>query len=496
MERQISRLAWVFVGLFVILLAQVNYLQVFAADDLANNPANRRLLLEEYDIQRGSILGRDGKTVIAFSKATEGELKYLRVYPRGPLYAHITGYYSVVFGRSGVESAFNDYLAGRDESLLPQKLIDEILGRPKRGGTVVTTIDPVLQQVAQEQLAGRAGALVAMNPRTGEILAMYSTPTFDPNPLASHDLEAVRQAWQRLNAAGGKPLLPKATQELYPPGSTFKLVTAAAALENGMEPNTEIDNPPTYTPPQTTNELHNFGDTHCAGGAPKITLAQAFEESCNVAFAQIGVGLGGEALVRQAEAFGFDGDIDIDIPFSEGLIPNADSFDDDQPGLAFSAIGQQSVAANPMQMALVAASIANGGVQMRPRLVREIRDQSGRVVESFGPDAISEPISESTARTLTQLMVATVQEGTATAAQIPGIQVAGKTGTAQHGPEGTPPHAWFVSFAPAGDPQIVVAVVVLNGGDLGSEATGGRVAAPIARAIMEAAVQGAGTGED
>jgi peptidoglycan glycosyltransferase len=496
MERQITRLSWVFLALFVILLAQVNYLQVFAADDLANNPANRRLLLQEYDVQRGSILARDGKTVLAFSKATGGELKYLRVYPRGPLYGSLTGYYSVVFGRSGVESSFNQYLAGRDESLLPQKLIDEILGRPERGGTVVTTIDPVLQRLAQDQLAARTGAVVAMDPRTGEVLAMFSTPGFDPNPLASHDLEAVREAWQQLNGAAGKPLLPKATQELFPPGSTFKLVTAAAALENGMELDTRIDNPPTYTPPQTTNELHNFGDTHCAGGAAQITLAQAFEESCNVAFAQIGVEfLGADKLVTQAEAFGFNGEVDFDVPFSEGEIPQADVFRDDQPGLAFSAIGQQSVAANPMQMALVAASIANGGVQMRPRLVHEIRDQSGRVVSTFGPDSIAEPISAESARNLTQMMVATVEQGTATAAQLPGIQVAGKTGTAQHGPPGTPPHAWFVSFAPAGDPQIVVAVVVLNGGDLGSEATGGRVAAPIAKALMQAAVDRSGSGE-
>jgi peptidoglycan glycosyltransferase len=488
MERQIRRLAWAFVALFVVLFAQVNYLQVFAADDLANNPANKRLLLQEYDVQRGQILARDGSTVLAVSRPTQGELKYRRAYPQGELFGQVTGYYSVVFGRSGLEASFNDYLAGRAAELLPQKLVDEILGRPKRGASIVTSISPTLQQVARERLGSLPGAVVALDPRTGEILAMYADPGFDPNPLASHDPGVVRAAWDRLNADPAKPLISRAVQELFPPGSTFKLVTAAAALENGMRPDTRIDNPPTYTPPQTVNEIENFGGDHCLGGASQITLAQAFQVSCNVTFAKIGVEfLGQENLVDQAERFGLNGDIDFDIPFAEGQIPPAESFRDDQPGLAFSAIGQQSVATNPLQMALIAGAIANGGVQMRPRLVVEVRDPSGRVVANFGPDVWGEPISEQTAAQLTQLMVATVEQGTATAAQIPGVQVAGKTGTAQH--PGGDPHAWFVSFAPANAPQVAVAVVVLNGGDLGSEATGGRVAAPIAKAVLEAALQ-------
>ncbi len=487
MDGRIRRLGLAFVALFVVLFAQVNYLQVFAADDLANNPANRRLLLQEYDVQRGQILARDAQTVLASSRATKGDLKYLRTYPEGERYAHITGYYSVIFGRSGLEDRYNDYLSGRAEELLPQKLVDEILGRPKRGASIVTTIDAGLQRVAQEQLAGLPAALVAMDPRTGEILAMYANPTFNPNALATHDVEAVQQAWDRLNADPNRPLVSRSAQEIFPPGSTFKIVTAAAALENGMRPDSMIDNPPDYTPPQTTNAIDNFGGDHCAGGAQRITLAQAFQISCNVTFAKIGVEfLGAEKLVAQAEAFGFNGDIESDVPFAEGRMPAADVFGDNQPGLAFSAIGQFDVAANPLQMALVASAIANDGIQMRPRLVREVRDPSGRVVQSFEPEASDDPISEETAAALTAMMVSVVEEGTGTAAQIPGIDVAGKTGTAQH--SGADPHAWFVSFAPASDPQIAVAVVVLNGGSTGSEATGGRVAAPIARAVLQAAL--------
>ena len=264
-------------------------------------------------------------------------------------------------------------------------------------------------------------------------------------------------------------------------------MTAAAALENGMRPNTKFDNPPVLDLPQTTNTLQNFGGEHCLGGAPQITLAQALEVSCNVVFGEIGLLLGAGALVDQARAFGFDRQIPFDLPFAEGQIPAADTFTENQPLLAYSAIGQASVAANPFQMALVASSIANGGVEMQPRLVSAIRDPSGRVVKSFGPAELGHPISGGTAASLSAMMVNVVDHGTGTAARIPGVKVAGKTGTAQHGGSGNP-HAWFVAFAPAENPQIAVAVVVLDGGNVGSEATGGRVAAPIAKAVIEAAL--------
>jgi penicillin-binding protein A len=488
MNRQIRRLGYAFIALFVLLFGAVNYIQVYAASDLANNPANQRLLLQEYNVHRGQILARDERTILATSRATKEKLKYLRVYPRASLYAGVTGYYSVVFGRYGLEQSQNEWLAGRASELLPQNLVEEILGRDKRGATVVTTIDPKLQRVAARQLGRLPGGVVALDPTTGEILAMVANPSYDPNDLASHDLKQVRAARATLLKDPDKPLLSRAAQELFPPGSTFKLVTAAAALENGMKPDTKFPNPPALKLPTTTHELHNFGGEHCLGGAAQLTLAQALEVSCNVVFGQIGLKLGAEKLVEQAQRFGFDQKVPLEIPFATGRIPPVKDFANALPAVAFSAIGQQSVGANPLQMALVGAAIANGGVEMEPRLVKEIRDPSGRVIKSFGPKQWGRPISGATARQLTQMMIKVVESGTGTAAQIPGVTVAGKTGTAET--TSGNPHAWFVCFAPAENPRIVVAVMVLNGGSLGSEATGGHVAAPIARAVVRAALGG------
>jgi peptidoglycan glycosyltransferase len=484
MDRQVRRLGIALLALFLIIFAQVNYIQVFASSRLKNNAANPRIILAEYRNQRGAILARDERTVLARSVATGDDLKYLRMYPHGSLYGQITGYYSFTYGRSGLESSQNDWLAGTASQLVPETFVDELLGRPKRGATVVTTIDAKLQQTAARALGSLPGAVVALNPRTGEVLAMVSNPSFDPGPLASHDGRVQTRAWRRLTHDPGKPLIARAAQELYPPGSTFKLVTAAAALESGMTPDTRFPNPPVLDLPQTTNVLQNFGGEHCLGGASTLTLAEALTVSCNVVFGEIGLRLGAAKLVAQAKRFGFDGDVPFDLPFAEGSIPEASAFTDNLPLVAFSAIGQASVGANPLQMALIASAIANHGVEMVPHLVREVRDPSGRVVERVAPEEYGQPISPQTAAEMTQMMVSVVQSGTGTAAQIPGVTVAGKTGTAQH--PGGNPHAWFVCFAPAERPKLVVAVVVLDGGSLGSEATGGAVAAPIARAVLQA----------
>jgi peptidoglycan glycosyltransferase len=487
-DRQIKRLALAFLVLFLVLLVQINYIQVYAAKRLAENPANSRLLLQEYEVQRGAILGSDKRTVLAYSRSTSGALKFLRVYPKGRLYGQITGYSSVLFGRSGLEASQNEFLSGNATELLPQNLVDEILGRSKRGGTVITTIDPKLQSVAAKALGSLPGGVVALEPSTGDVLAMYANPSYDPNPLASHDAPTTRAAKKRLDDDPAKPLLSRAFQELFPPGSTFKLVTAAAALENGMNPGTTFPNPPSLDLPQTTHNLENFGGEHCLGGASQLTLAQALQVSCNVVFGEVGLRLGAAKLVDQAQKFGFDQHIPFDLPLAEGSIPAAKDFANALPAVAFSAIGQQSVGANPLQMALVAAAIANGGVEMAPKVVSEIRDPSGRVVKTIRPSEFGRPISSKTAAELTSMMVSVVDAGTGTAAQIPGVKVAGKTGTAQTSSGN--PHAWFVCFAPAQHPKIVVAVVVLNGGNLGSEATGGQVAAPIAKAVLQAALKG------
>ncbi|MGH2766937.1 MAG: peptidoglycan D,D-transpeptidase FtsI family protein [Actinomycetota bacterium] len=491
MDRQIRRLAIGFLVLFGALAVNLNYIQVVAADRIANNNANRRLLIQEYDVDRGDIVAADHRTVLADSEATGGDLKYQRSYPENPdlAYGHLTGYHSFIFGRTELEQTYNDYLSARAEELFPQRLIDEILGRDEKGAGLVLTIDPELQQIAADGLAGRDGAVAALNPQTGEVLALVSNPTFDPNPLASHDPDEVRRAYRQLRPRQpDSPLVSRATDTFFPPGSSFKVVTAAAALENGRGPDFALPNPSSLDLPQTTENLDNFGGGACSGGS-QIDMASALQQSCNVYFAQLGMEIGAEALVEQAHRFGFSEDVPFDIPFVESEIPDPDAFELDIPALAQSAIGQRDVRTNVLHMALVAGAIGNGGRMMVPRLVKEVRDPNGRILRSFGPEEYGQPMSAENAGTLTEMMVSVVDAGTATGAQIPGVRVAGKTGTAQTA-EGEAPHAWFIAFAPAEDPEIAVAVVVLNGGDLGEEATGGALSAPIARDVMEAALRG------
>ena len=492
MDRQIRRLAIGFLVLFGALAVNVNYIQVVAADRIANNTANKRLLIEEYDIDRGDILATDGTTVLATSEATTGDLKYQRIYPQDESlgYGHLTGYHSFIFSRTELEQSFNEYLSARADELFPQRFIDQLLGRDEKGANLILTIDPELQEIASRELRSAGeGAVAALDPRTGEVLALYANPTYDPNPLASHNPEEVRRSYRQLDPEEpDSPLVARSHDTFFPPGSSFKIVTAAAALENGLGPDHLLPNPTALDLPQTDDDLENFGGGQCSGGS-QIDMASALQQSCNVYFAGLGLELGPVALVEQAVRFGMNRDIPFDIPFVEGQIPPPEAFEDDLPAVAQSAIGQRDVRVNVLHMALIAGAIGNQGTQMVPRLVRRIEDPKGRVLREFGPEEYGEPMSPENAATLTQMMVAVVSGGTGTAAQIPGIQVAGKTGTAQTA-EGEAPHAWFVAFAPAEDPEIAVAVVVLNGGDLGNEITGGEASAPIARALMEAHLSG------
>ena len=505
MDRQVRRVGIAFVALFGLLFVQLAYVQVFAAQGIRDNPANAaRQIIAEYRIQRGPILSADGR-VLADSRRSRGGTvyQYARRYPQGPLYAALTGYYSLQYGRSGLEQAMNEYLSGNAPELAVSTFTDLLLGRPKKGGAVVTTMDPGLQQAAASALGTLPGAVIALDPVTGDVLAMVSNPTYDPGRLASGTGGQVRSYWSRLNEDPARPLISRAKDELYLPGSTFKLITASAALENGFAPTSRWPNPHALELPQTTKTLQNFGNEWCLGGAASVTMADAFRESCNVTFAEVGLKLGAQKLAAQARAYGFcptdppaqttciSPTVPFVIPFQTGRFPVPSYFEQNTPLLAYSAVGLDNDQTNPMQMALVGAAIANGGTEMVPRLVTQIRDPEGRVVREFPSRVFGNPIAPATAAAMRQMMIGVVQAGTGTAAQISGVQVAGKTGTATNGPT-NPPNAWFVSFAPAGSgqiPRIAVAVIVLDGGSLGNEATGGRVAAPIAKQVIQAYLQ-------
>jgi penicillin-binding protein A len=499
MERRIRRLGISLVLLFTVLFGQLAYVQVFAADDIKNNPANfSRQLIAEYNVQRGKILSADGLVLAESVPAPEGSrYRYERRYPQGDLYGYITGFYSRIYGRSALEQSMNSYLSGEAPELALSTFTDLFLGREKRGGNIFVTVDPNLQEVARTALGANEGAVVAMDPRTGDILALYSTPGFDPSVLSSGSDAEMRQAWKRLNADPDKPLLALSHQELFLPGSSFKIVTASAGLENGFGPQSPWPNPHRLTLPLTNEQLQNFGDDHCNGGSSQITMIEAFEESCNVTFAEVGLRVGAERLAAQARAYGLCGTlpperttcdrqlIDFELPFQNGRFPEPEYFERNDPLLAFSAIGLDNDLVNPLQMALMASAVANGGEMPQPRIVSEVRDSQGRVAREFGVRTVRRAITGSTAATLTQMMIAVVNNGSGYRAAIPGIQVAGKTGTATNG-EGRAPNAWFTAFAPAQAPRIAVSVIVLDGGNLGSEATGGQVAAPIVRAVIEA----------
>jgi penicillin-binding protein A len=329
------------------------------------------------------------------------------------------------------------------------------------------------------------GAVVALEPSTGKVLAMVSSPTYDPNLLASHKFSSVQQAYQRLNGAENRPLVNRSIQEIYPPGSTFKLVTAAAALSSGQyTPDTLVKGGSRLDLPLTSTDLVNENGSSCGGD--RITLTQALVVSCNVSFGDIGLRLGDDALRAQAEKFGFDQTYLRDLG---GQVKSRFPEDPDAPQTALSAIGQYDVAATPLQMAMVASGIANGGTLMRPYVVDEVRGPDLSVLDKTSPEAFrSNAVSSSVARDLTQMMIEVVDQGTGTTAQIPGIKVAGKTGTAQSSPE-RPPYAWFVSFAPANDPQVAVAVLVEDAGVERNAISGSGLAAPIAKRVMEAVIR-------
>jgi peptidoglycan glycosyltransferase len=480
MQPQIRRVGIGLLAAFMAVFIQLNYVQIFAAERIAGNPANIRALLREYSIKRGDIVTADGETV-AESVPTKGRLKFLRTYPGGALFGHLTGYYSLVFGTDRIERSFNDQLLGSSGVISMQDIQDHFLGSGEQGDDVRLSVNSELQREAQAALGDNIGSIVAMDPQTGEVRAMWSNPSFDPTPLTTHDPREIRAAWDQLNGQSPNPLVNIATSRGFPPGSTFKVVTAAAALESGKyTPDSVFPDEATIDLPQTDQTLTNFTNTACTGTG-QIDLFTALEISCDTTFALLGLDIHDE-IFQMAEGLGFNTRIPFNISTEASSFPRVP--DDRQPFRAFAGIGQGDVVATPLQMALVAAAIANDGVVPRPRLVKEVIDSSGDIVSSPPEEDLGRAMSQTTADEVTQMMIAVVESGTGVNAQIEGVPVAGKTGTAQSTP-GAAPHAWFISFAPADDPQLAVAVFVANGGSFGAEATGGTVAAPMAKRVLE-----------
>lgn len=485
MNSPIRRLSVVIAALFAALLVATTLVQFVQAKDLNAMAANKRTLLDNYARERGSIL--IGGQAVAKSVPVDDQYRWLRTYPRGELYSHITGFYAYAVGNPyGLEHASDDLLSGDSDTLFVRRLTDLLTGRTSAGASLDLTINAQAQQAADRALGKSRGAVVALNPKTGAVLAMVSHPNFDPNPLSSHDLAKADAAWKALSSDPNRAYYNRAIGgNLYPPGSTFKVVTAAAALENGLvdDENSVVPGPAVLDLPLTDATLPNETRRAC-GDNDRTTLIHALEISCNTAFGSLGLELGGEKLRAQAAKFGFGDALQIPLRVSPSTVPaelNA-------PQAAQSAIGQYDVRTTPLQMAMVAAGIANGGSVMTPYLIQSVRSADLDVIETTDPKELSRAVEQRTADILRTMMVSVVENGSGVRAQIDGVEVAGKTGTAQHDLD-RPPHAWFISFAPANDPQIAVAVVVEEGGVTGSEAGGGRIAAPIAREVMEAVIK-------
>lgn len=488
MNTSLRRVSLAIMALIVLLLGNATLTQVFTADGLRSDPRNQRVLLDEYARQRGQITA--GGQLLAYSVATEGRLRYLRVYNNPLAYAPVTGFYSLRYSSTGLERAEGEILNGSDERLFGKRLADFFTGRDPRGGNVGTTLNPQVQEAAWDAMAQGCngpckGSVVALEPSTGKILAMVSAPSYDPNLLASHDVEEQSAAWQRLRDDPNSPLVNRAISETYPPGSTFKVITTAAALESGATPETQLTSLARIKLPDSTATLENYGGSSCGSG-PTASLRQAFARSCNTAFVELGGDVGADRLRDTARGFGVDQPIP---PIPLQVVQSTVGPINDAAALGMSSIGQKDVALTPLQNAVVAATVANGGVAMNPHLVADLKGPDLSNISTTAPSEARRAVSAQVATTLTDLMI-DAEQVTQQKGAIPGVQIASKTGTAEHGtdPRNTPPHAWYIAFAPAKAPKVAIAVLVENGGDR-LNATGGAVAAPIGRATIAAALR-------
>jgi peptidoglycan glycosyltransferase len=487
--------------LFALIFGKLNWVQSYKADEYRNDARNKRVQIAEYERPRGVIQASGGET-LAQNTETEGELKYQRIYPKKEIYAPVLGYKPVNLGAIGVEQFENDILSGSSDKLFADRLSDMFTGDKTGGGNIVLSLIPSAQEVAWKQMTENKrdvtkGAAVAIDPKTGAVQAMVSMPSYDPNPLASHDDKVAAEAYQKLNADKDEPLLNRAISNTLPPGSVFKVIISAAALENNYELGTEIPAGSVYQEGGAT--IRNSEDEVCPGN--QITLKDALTTSCNTGFAKLGVKLGRDVVIDTAKKWGFEdealhvGDLeaaDKGLPVAAsrtGAIANADG-SVDKSALAQSSLGQRDVRMTPMEGALMAAAVANGGKQMRPYLVQQQLDADRRTIYTADPKVLREPTSSGVAEGLKEMMISVVENGTGKNAKISGFTVGGKTGTAQNA-EGADPHGWFIGFAYDEDGKAVSAVCVMLENVPGGHASA--EAARIAGLIMKAA---AGRGGD
>lgn len=480
MNKQIRAVGFTMLLLFGVVFVNLTWLQLGRAEELANHPSNTRLLLKEYALERGAIRSVNGETLAISEPTPTEQLKSIRRYPTGTLFGHVTGYYSVRYGRERLERSYNEELTGKGGVVTMQDLGDRLLGKGQKGDTLVLSIDTRVQEAAADALGSRKGAIVALDPISGQVLAFVSLPSFDPNRLSQHSSEGQQEAWIDLNEdEENRPLVNRASRATYPPGSTFKVITAAAALENGIGVDTSFPASNGYQPAQTDRVIRNFGGGTCGGD-----MRDAMRVSCNTYFARLAAEMPAGILEETAMAFGFTETPPLDISSVASRLPDGDDLE--SPAFrALSAIGQYSVAATPLQMALVAAGISNDGKVPVPKLVKQIEDARGAVVEQTDPETWKEAVSPETADTIKEMMVDVASNGTARAANLSGVEVAAKTGTAQTGESGDDSIAWTIAFAPADNPRIAVAVMVEGSGP-GSDETGGRVASPMVRQVLQA----------
>ncbi|MGK5521139.1 peptidoglycan D,D-transpeptidase FtsI family protein [Micromonospora sp. URMC 107] len=495
MNAPLRRVGVVVMVLFGLLFANLNWIQAYKADEYRTSDYNGRVQVATYDRKRGNI--EAGGTAFAVSKETDGKLKFQRSYPGGAKYAHVLGYKPVNLAETGIEKAEDDFLAGTSDQLFASRFKDMFTGDKTGGGNVLLTVSKRAQDVAYEQLRNNRrdvskGAAIAIDPRTGAVQALVSMPSFDPNPLVSHDTNEATAAHNKLEQDTEGPLKNRALGEVLPPGSTFKIVVAAAALENGVGQETRIPAGASWTPPTSGTPIRNAAPSICP--EDEVTLMNAVTESCNTGFAQLGVRLGADKIKEKAQQFGFEQE-DLTVGrLDEGGHPVAASRTGtmqnpdggvNPAGVAQSSIGQFDVRMTPLQGALIAASVANGGSQMRPYLVRQLLAPD-RTTSYYTakPKELRQPVSGQVASDLRDMMVSVVENGTGRNAQINGYTVGGKTGTADIRP-GIPPHSWFIGFAldKNGNPVSAVCVLLENGGDGGS-AEAARIGGQIMRAAI------------